>query len=146
MTKREGGRVVRNGFYWNLRKWEMHIVPRQGGELPGGPDDRYVKVPVLGLLVVAPIMGALYAFFLPFIGFAMVLGFAGRKAAAAARAAVAGMMAMVAPQWRPGEAHLAGKGKRSKEANEAASAVRKDNQHPLDELAREIDEQRKTNG
>jgi hypothetical protein len=142
MTKREGGRTVRNGFYWNLRKWEMQIVPRQGGILPGGPEDRYLKVPVLGLLVAAPVMGALYAFFLPFIGFALVAGFASRKAAQATRAGFAGMMATVSPQWRPGEAHLAGKGK----ASETGSANGKDQPHPLGELEREIDEQRKTNG
>jgi hypothetical protein len=38
-----------------------------------------VRLPLLAVLVLAPIMGAVYAFFLPFIGFAMVLGYlAGR--------------------------------------------------------------------
>ena len=32
-----------------------------------------MRLPLLALLVIAPVMGALYAFFLPFIGIAMVL-------------------------------------------------------------------------
>ncbi|MBE3071503.1 MAG: hypothetical protein IMZ67_00880 [Acidobacteria bacterium] len=133
MAKREGGMAVRNGFYWNLAKWEMQVIPRQGGILPGGPTDRYVKVPVLALLVVAPVMGGLYAFFLPFIGFAMVAGFAGRKVTSAARSGVSHIAATVSPHWSPGQAYLAGKGK-------AADAG-----HPLDAIEREIDEQKKLN-
>ena len=35
MTKRIGGTAAKNGFYWNLGKWEMATVPRQGGiQLP----------------------------------------------------------------------------------------------------------------
>jgi hypothetical protein len=147
MTKREGGMAVKNGFYWNLAKWEMQIVPKQGGVLHGTSTDRYLKVPVLALLVVAPVMGGLYALFLPFIGFAMVAGFAGRKMTAAAKAGVSHMMATVSPQWSPGEAYLAGKGK-AKNAKHAPAAAETnaDADHPLTAIEREIDEQKKLNG
>jgi hypothetical protein len=77
--KHHGGDNVRFGFYWNLREWDAQIVPREGGQLKGLNDVRYVRLPLVALLVLAPLMGAAYAFFLPFIGIAMVIMFlAGR--------------------------------------------------------------------
>lgn len=67
-----GGEQVKAGFYWNLREWEAQIVPAAGGPLKGDVEARYLRVPLLMLLFVAPLMGAAYAMFLPFIGFAMV--------------------------------------------------------------------------
>ncbi len=146
MAKKEGGTVVKNGFYWNLAKWEMHIVPKEGGVLPGGAGDRYLKVPIAALLIVAPVMGGLYAFFLPFIGFAMVAGFAGRKVTAAAKAGAAHMMATVSPKWSPGTATLAGKEKGKPTTPDGAGAPKTGAQPPLADVEREIDEQSKLNG
>jgi len=119
MTKRIGGTAAKSGFYWNLGKWELTMIPKQGGILPGGPADRYLRVPVVGLLVLAPMMGAVYAFFLPFIGFAMLLSFMARKAFGFTRAGAAGVAATMAPSWRPGEAYLAGKKKDKGEGDHA---------------------------
>jgi hypothetical protein len=107
MTKRIGGTAAKNGFYWNLGKWEMTLVPKQGGILPGGAADKYLKVPVVGLLVLAPLMGAAYAMFLPFIGFAMLFTFLGKKAFAMGRSEAVGVAATMSSDWRPGEAYLA---------------------------------------
>ncbi len=109
MSKHTGGAEVKAGFYWNLRKWEMVTLSGIGGTLPGNADDRYLKVPIVAFLFIAPVMGGLYAFFLPFIGFAMVFAFLGRKLGAASRAAAVRVGGLVSPQWRPGEAYLAGK-------------------------------------
>ncbi len=111
MTKRMGGTAARHGFYWNLGKWQMTMVPKQGGILPGDANDRYLRMPVVGLLVIAPLMGAVYAIFLPFIGFAMLFGFLGKKAVAGVRAGVVGVGATLSSSWRPGEAHLAARPK-----------------------------------
>jgi hypothetical protein len=116
MTKRLGGTAAKNGFYWNLGKWAMTMVPKQGGLLPGDAGDKYIKVPVLALLVVAPVMGAVYAMFLPFIGFAMLFTFLGKKAFAATRVGVSGVAATMTPEWRPGEAYLAGTTRKSGDA------------------------------
>lgn len=67
-----GGDNVRFGFYWNPKEWEAQIVPKEGGMLRGEAEVGYIRMPMLLLLVFAPLMGAAYAFFLPFIGFAMV--------------------------------------------------------------------------
>jgi hypothetical protein len=106
-TKRIGGTAAKSGFYWNLGKWEMTMVPKQGGILPGGASQRYLRVPVFALLVIAPLMGAVYAMFLPFIGFAMLFTFLGKKAFSAGRSGAVDVAATMAPDWRAGEAHLA---------------------------------------
>lgn len=78
-NKFRGGDNVRYGFYWNVKEWEAQIMPREGGELKGRADVSYLRLPLIAVLTLAPLMGALYAFFLPFIGIAMVLMFlAGR--------------------------------------------------------------------
>jgi hypothetical protein len=107
MTKRIGGTAAKNGFYWNLGKWEMTLIPKQGGILPGDASNRYLKVPVVALLVLAPLMGAAYAIFLPFIGFAVLFTFLGKKAFALGRSGAVDVAATMAPTWRPGEAFLA---------------------------------------
>jgi hypothetical protein len=75
MFRYAGGQTVRHGFYWNADKWQVTLVERQGGDLPGEARERYARVPVLAMLLVAPIMGALYVIFLPLIGFAMVFDY-----------------------------------------------------------------------
>jgi hypothetical protein len=122
-TRRIGGTAAKGGFYWNLGQWEMIMVPKQGGILPGEAGERYLRVPIIGLLVVAPLMGALYAFFLPFIGFAMLFAFLGKKALAMGRSGAVEVAAPLARDWRPGEAYLAsGKTRTAADAENGAAA------------------------
>jgi hypothetical protein len=74
-----GGDTVRGGFYLNRRTWAIAVVNREG-VLAGGPEDCYAKIPTLAALIVAPVAGAAFAMFLPFIGIAMVLDLVARKA------------------------------------------------------------------
>ena len=64
------------------------------------------------MLMAAPVIGLLFAVFLPFIGIAMTLSLIGRKLAGGVVSAAAGSMSF---GWRPIEAYLAGK-KRKNEA------------------------------
>jgi len=73
MTKYTGGERVKAGFYWNPAKWGADIVPVEGGALPGGAGTKYVRVAWPILLVAAPVMGGVFAMFLPFIGVAMLV-------------------------------------------------------------------------
>ena len=73
MLKGNGGDRVPAGFYWNAREWEAQVVPKEGGVLTGAAENPYIRMPLPAVLVLAPLMGAVYAFFLPFIGFAMVM-------------------------------------------------------------------------
>jgi hypothetical protein len=107
MFRHTGGELTKHGFYWNPRTWQVTLIERQGGVLPGQATERYARVPVLGMLFLAPIMGAAYVMFLPVIGFAMVLDFLGRRAFRAAKSGTVAMASVVSPRWRPGEAYLA---------------------------------------
>ena len=72
-----GGEKVRAGYYFNRGTWELQ---NSDGETPLG-EGEYVHVPTPALFVVAPVLGAAFAMFLPFIGFAMTFYGAGKKAA-----------------------------------------------------------------
>src|SRR5215216_2901878 len=74
MTTYKGGDAVTAGFYVNRAAWSVTTVSGQkGGTLPGTDIDPYVRVPGLLVLMMAPIMGAVFAMFLPFIGIALLL-------------------------------------------------------------------------
>jgi hypothetical protein len=81
MTRWEGGTKVPAGFYWRPASWELVTLSGEGGVLPGGTGERYFKVPVLAMLMLAPAMGAALVMFLPLTGFVM----AGREIARKAR-------------------------------------------------------------
>ncbi len=74
MFKHKGGDAVKGGFYWNQANWHLENVEGKAGTLPGGDEARYLRVPTLALFVLAPLMGALFVAFLPFIGFALLAG------------------------------------------------------------------------
>ena len=139
--RHEAGMAVKGGFYWDLTNWAMVMVPKEGGLLPGDTGHRFMKVPVIGLLVAGPMMGALYVFFLPFIGFAMVFNYLVKKAVSAVKGGVTDAATTMSPAWRPGEAYLAKKN----EAAGTADAASPDGQphDALDQLQKDIDSARK---
>ena len=106
MITYDGGTSVKSGFYWDLKAWSLTTRSGKGGILPGGPDRRYVKVPIPMVLLLAPVMGGLYVMFLPFIGFAMVFAYAMRGVGLGLRRALGALNATVAPTWTPAEAHF----------------------------------------
>jgi len=107
MLTHRGGTRVRAGFYWDRARWTLVTLPGGGGVLPGGEERGYLRVPVLLLLVLAPVMGGLYVLFLPFIGFTMVIGLAAKRGLQGIGRALAALEAALAPAWRPGEAYFA---------------------------------------
>jgi hypothetical protein len=60
------------GFYWRAARWEVVTLSGDGGVLPGGRHERYLRVPMLAMLALAPAMGAALVMFLPLVGFVMV--------------------------------------------------------------------------
>lgn len=71
MKRYNGGTEVRGGYYFNRAEWELTAVQGEKGTLAGGAKEEFVRVPVLVLLVVAPLLGAVFAMFLPLVGFVM---------------------------------------------------------------------------
>lgn len=80
MFKHRGGDVVKGGFYWNQAQWRLENVEGKFGMLSGDGTTRYAWVPTLLLFLLAPLMGALFVVFLPFIGFALLIGMLGARA------------------------------------------------------------------
>jgi hypothetical protein len=72
MKRINGGTKVKAGFYWRAGRWEIVPVEGSGSVLPGDASESYWPIPTLGMLMAAPVMGALFVVFLPFIGFAIV--------------------------------------------------------------------------
>ncbi len=93
MTRYHGAQLVKGGFYWNASGWEVLSIPGEGGVLPGTKANRYTRVPLVLVMVVGPLLGALYAILLPFIGFAMFLGLAGKKLYEIVRSAIESLLA-----------------------------------------------------
>ena len=100
-----GGHTVQAGTYWNLTNGNR-VQMEQEGVLPGSGKTRYLKAPVAMMLMAAPVIGLVFAVFLPFIGIAMTLNLIGRKLIASAASAAAGSVSF---GWRPIEAYLAGR-------------------------------------
>ena len=108
-----GGHTVKAGTYWNLSNGNR-VQMEQEGALPGSGTTRYIKAPVAVMLMAAPVIGLVFAVFLPFIGIAMTLNLIGKKLVESATSAAAGSMSF---GWRPVEAYLAGR-KTKKETRE----------------------------
>ena len=109
MRTHVGGTAVRSGYYWNLGKWEVVPVRKSGEQLPGGGSDKYLRVPIVAVLLLLPALGGLFVVFLPFIGIALTLHAAVKPIAGLFKRSARDLAATVTPGWQPGEAHLTGK-------------------------------------
>lgn len=99
------GETVGKGNYWNFATGDrVHMDVK--GVLPGRPGDTYYKAPPAVILAVGPVLGLIYAVFLPFIGIAMLLKIAARKVFGGA---VETAWKGATFSWKPSEAYLAGK-------------------------------------
>ena len=110
----KGGATVQRGTYWNISNGERLNVDREM-TLPGNAKATYLKGHPIVILLAAPVLGLVYAVFLPFIGIASVITMLARKlfgglAHEAAKAATFG--------WRPVEAYLGGR--KQKKAQKAS--------------------------
>ena len=107
----KGGHRAAAGTYWNVKNGSR-VDMKQEGALPGDATTRYIKAPAAAVLAAGPVLGLIFAVFLPFIGIAMTVALIGRKLAQGLAGAAAGTVSF---GWRPVEAYLAGR-KRKKEA------------------------------
>jgi hypothetical protein len=110
------GTTVKGGFYLNRDAWDLVAVNGREGVLPGADGQRYVRLPVWAVLALAPMLGGLFVVFLPLIGFALVFMHFGRLSMGGVKRTVQGLVGIVAPSWRPGEAYFAGKNRKDDHA------------------------------
>jgi hypothetical protein len=108
MTTMNAGTQVKKGYYFNLATWALQPMPTDGEALPGATGERFFHVPLLLAFVVAPLMGAAFLMFLPFIGFYLALSAAVKPLGRLVHHSATEVAATLAPTWAPGEAHLTG--------------------------------------
>ncbi|HEX5854466.1 MAG TPA: hypothetical protein VFZ57_02500 [Thermoanaerobaculia bacterium] len=80
-TETRGGNRVAGGFYVNRKTFDLVTVNGRKGVLPGDANDLYLKVPALAMVVAAPLLGAAFVIFLPFVGIALFAAAGLRKVA-----------------------------------------------------------------
>jgi len=100
-----GGHKVQAGTYWDVANG-TRVQMEQEGVLPGEGTTRYLKAPAIVMILAAPILGLVFAVFLPFIGIAMSVTVAAKKLGQGVASAAAGSMSF---GWRPIEAYLTGR-------------------------------------
>jgi len=123
-----GEQKAEAGTYWDIRTGERITIQNQD-LLPGDTSTRYIKASSTTVLLLGPILGLSFAIFLPFIGIAMAISFAGRKAVSAAKKSGQGMVEAAVKRiffvWRPLEAYFAKKRQEGKGEQDRGKTDRK---------------------
>jgi hypothetical protein len=133
MARYENGMQVGGGYYFNASKWEVEVVPNEGGTLHGGAGAKYLKVPFPVLFVIVPTLGALFLMFLPLIGFVMFAQAIAKKVASLVTHGATDLAATVQPgSFAAGNAYFAGKPEEKKEEGAAPASPE------LEKLEKEI--------
>jgi len=103
----KSGARVKPGTYWDIKQGER-IDMTLDAVLPGAGDRLYIKASAATMVMAAPVVGLLFAVFLPFIGIAMAIGLFLRRVLDGA----GNVMAKSRPfEWKPLEAYLSGRKK-----------------------------------
>ena len=110
MLRHSGGDRVGKGTYWNLANGERIDITEEG-TLPGGRERHFYRMPAAAVLVAAPVLGLLYAAFLPFIGIAMLVKLVAQKVGGGVMETVQSSASFA---WRPSESYLSGRKNRAK--------------------------------
>ena len=133
MTRFESNASVKSGYYFNPVTLSLIPVSRDGERLPNEKGSWYA-VPTFLALALVPLLGAMFAFFLPALGFLLTAQAAVVKVTGMARGGAGELMA---PGYAPGMAHLTGKPGEAKQEGEAKATPE------LEKLAAEIEQKRK---
>ena len=116
MLKYSGGDRVGKGTYWNLTNGERVDINSEG-TLPGDVKKTYYSMPAAAIIVAGPVLGLMYAVFLPFIGIAMLVKLVAQKAGGGVMEMVHGSASF---GWRPSESYLSGKKAKEAKKDEAS--------------------------
>ena len=122
MLKHNGGDRVGKGTYWNLTNGERIDITDEG-VMPGEGKKAYYRMPAAAIIVAGPVLGLMYALFLPFIGIAMVVKIVAQKAGSGVMEMVHGSASF---GWRPSESYLTGKKKEAKKDEASKETAEKD--------------------
>ena len=141
------------GYYWNLSNGEIVTVPKGGAILAGEYENRYLRIPGLLVLVLAPLLGILYILFLPLIAIVAVTVELVKWLMRTLKAGVEDLvLAISSPSWVPGRSYMAGRIQRSKDRvqkykeENIARLDKVDVGNLIEELEKEIAARRKKEG
>jgi hypothetical protein len=102
------------GTYWDIKTGER-VDLEEHDILPGETTTKYIRASSGVMLMFGPVLGLIYAMFLPFIGIAMTISFVGKKIYNGGKRAVRGMTDAAVQSaffgWRPVHAYLISKRK-----------------------------------
>jgi len=121
MTKLNAGTPVKRGYYFSMKNWSVNPVEKDGTVLRGEPDERFIPVPLPVAVMLAPVLGAAFLMFLPFIGFYLVGQRVLQPVARMFKKSTTELAASISPGLQPGTAHLTGR-PGEKKAEEGASS------------------------
>jgi len=108
MLKFDGGERVGTGTYWNFNNGARVDISGEG-VLPGNGTTEFYRLPAAAVIVASPVLGLLYAAFLPFIGIAMLLKLVAQKAGGGVFEAIQSSSSFA---WRPSESYLTGRNRK----------------------------------
>lgn len=115
----KGGNSVKKGTYWDLRDGNR-IDGKEVHVLPGTSKKRYLRMPTVFMVLLAPFLGLLYFLFLPAASVVLVILLSCKKA----WVTLTGYVSRLAYfEWRPTESYLGGK----KKGKDRADKKRDDN-------------------
>jgi hypothetical protein len=103
----KGGHRVEKGTYWDTATGER-VDMEHDQVLPGSEGTIYLRAKSAVVLLAGPVLGLLFAIFLPLIGIVMTFGQVGKRVGESAAGAAARSVSF---GWRPIEAYLAGRKK-----------------------------------
>ncbi len=146
MTYYKVGDTVRKGYYVNRDSFELLTVERDGAVLSGKADGRYLRVPWVALLILAPVLGATFVFFLPAVGFVMVGYYIALGLYRLAARGVSSVAALAVSGFAPGEATLTRRWKSSDKPGDDVAQTPPEPADRLAELEKDIAERRNGNG
>ena len=108
--RHNGGEKVSKGNYWNFSTGERVNISSEG-RLPGDDSVTYYKANPVIILAAGPILGLLYAAFLPFIGIAIVMKLVVTKIFAGSLSEISRVSTF---NWSPVASYLAGRRQKNK--------------------------------
>ena len=122
MLKHNGGQMVGRGTYWNLSNGERIDIMNEG-TLSGDRSRTFYRMPAAAIIVAAPVLGLLYAAFLPFIGIAMMVKLLGQKIGGGVLDTIQSSASF---GWRPSESYLSGRKNKTKKNEASKDTVERD--------------------
>jgi hypothetical protein len=90
MRRYQGSQWVKAGYYVSPARREIVSIERDGGELPGESGVRFFRIPFPLLMIVSPILGAMYVVLLPVLGLGAIVWLGSQKVVSLAKSSPAG--------------------------------------------------------